>query len=126
MSSFFLLGIAASGQSVGFAAIAEQCKTEYIAIGLGLNNTVITVVSSINAPIIGFAIDSIKTTKHATLENYQFAFCSLIAIACFSAVLAIFFIKETYCKSAVDYTYLNNDLYRSRSKKFGKLTMKKR
>ncbi|MCH9630410.1 MAG: hypothetical protein S4CHLAM37_04090 [Chlamydiia bacterium] len=109
ISSFFFLGIAASGQSVGFAIIAEQFKSGYLAIGLGLNNAMITVISSINAPAIGFVIDSIKTTKHATLENYQEAFYSLIVIACLGLILTVFFLKETFCKSAVDYTLLNND-----------------
>ena len=89
--------------------IAEQFKTGYLAIGLGLNNAMISVVSSINAPIIGFTIDSIKTTKHATLGDYQVAFYSLIAVACLALVLAIFSIKETFCKSAVDFTYLNSN-----------------
>lgn len=106
ISSFFILGIAASGQSVGFATIAEQFKEGYLAVGLGLNNAMITVISAINAPIIGFAIDSIKTTQLASLEDYQVVFYSLIAVACLALFLAIFFIKETFCKSAVDYTYL--------------------
>lgn len=109
ISSFFLLGIAASGQSIGFATIAEQFKAGYLAIGLGLNNAMITIIASINAPIIGFAIDSIKTTKNPTLEDYQIAFYSLIAIACLALVFAIFSIKETFCKSAVDFTYLSNN-----------------
>ena len=109
MSAFFFLGIAASGQSVGFAVIAEQFKKEYTAVGLALNNAVITSVSSINAPIIGFTIDSIKTTEHPTLTDYQLVFNSLIAMSLLALVLVLFFIKETFCKSAVDYTYLNTD-----------------
>ena len=109
ISAFFLLGIAASGQSIGFATIAEQFKAGYLAIGLGLNNAMITIISSISAPIIGFAIDSIKTTKNATLEDYQMAFYSLIAMACLALAFAIFSIKETFCKSAVEFTYLSNN-----------------
>jgi MFS family permease len=109
ISSFFLLGVAASGQSVGFATISEQFKSGYLSIGLGLNNAMITLVSATNAPIIGLFIDSIKKTKHATLGDYQVAFYSLIAIACLALVLVFFFIKETFCKSDVDYTYLNSD-----------------
>lgn len=105
--AFFFLGIGASGQSIGFAAMGEQFKAGYLAIGLALNNGMITIISSVNAPIIGFTIDSIKTTKRATLGDYQIAFYSLIAIACLALVLAIFSIKETFCKSDVDFTYLS-------------------
>ena len=113
ITAFFFLGIAASGQSIGFAAMAEQFKAGYLAIGLALNNAMITTISSVNAPIIGFFIDSIKKGEHATLENYQTVFYSLIVIACLSLVLAIFFIKETFCKSAIDFTYLSKNLSRS-------------
>ena len=94
ISSFFLLGVAASGQSIGFATIAEQFKAEYLAIGLGLNNAVITIISSINAPIIGYVVDTIKTTEHATLENYQVAFYSLIATALLFFVVVYLFYKR--------------------------------
>lgn len=106
IAAFFFLGISASGQSVAFAAIGEQFKSGYLAIGLGLNNAMMTTVSAIAAPVIGLAIDSIKTTEHPTLGDYQMAFYSLIAFAVVSVIISIFFIKETYCKSAVDFTYL--------------------
>lgn len=106
IGAFFLLGIAASGQSVGFAVMAEQFKTGYLAIGLALNNAAITGIISINAPVLGFVLDSIKTTAKPTLGDYQTAFYSLIAVAV-SALVLVLFIKETFCKSSVDFTYLN-------------------
>lgn len=117
LSAFFLLGIAAGGQSIGFATIAEQFKTEYLAVGLALNNAVIMVISSINAPIIGYVIDRVKTTEHASLNDYQTVFYSLIFIAFISLALVSFFIKETFCKSAVDYTYIKNTFTRAINEK---------
>lgn len=111
--AFFFLGIAASGQSIGFAAMAEQFKAGYLAIGLALNNAMITAISAVNAPIIGFVIDSIKTTSHATLGDYQIAFYSLISVACLALILAVFSIKESFCKSAVDFNYLSINPTRS-------------
>lgn len=105
--AFFLLGIAGSGQSIGFAAIVEQFKAGYLAIGLSLNNAMITTIAAVNAPIIGFAIDAIKTTRNPTLLDYQIAFYSLIVVSCGALILAIFSLKETFCKSSVDFTYLN-------------------
>ena len=107
INAFFLLGIAGSGQSVGFAMMAEHFKSKHVAIGLSLNNAAITILSAINAPIISFILDSIKTTEQPSLANYQSAFYALIILACLALILVIFSIKETFCKSAVDFTYLN-------------------
>ncbi|NRA90059.1 MAG: hypothetical protein HRU43_02890 [Simkaniaceae bacterium] len=87
--------------------IAEQFKEGYLAIGLGLNNAMITGLSAKNAPIIRFVIDSLKVENHATLANYHNAFYSLIAVAIGGLIISIFFFKETFCKSQVDFTYLN-------------------
>jgi len=104
--AFFLLGIGASGQSVGFALIAEHFKEGYLAVGLALNNSMITVISAINAPLIGLVLDSIKTTTHPTLVNYETVLSSLIVLGVGGVLLALFFIKENFGKSTVDLTKL--------------------
>lgn len=107
MIAFFLLGIGASGQTIGFAIMAEQFKKSYVAIGLSLNNALIATVSAVNAPIIGGLIDFAKegpTFKH---EDYYIAFSVLICMALASTIFPLFLIKETYGKSSVEFTYLN-------------------
>ncbi len=105
--SFFLLGFSSSGQSIGFATIAEQCKKPFISVGLGLNNALITTLAAINAPVIGLVLDTIKEGNTPSLSEYLTVFNILIAVAATSLLVSLFFIKETFCKSAVEYTYLN-------------------
>ncbi|MCH9613367.1 MAG: hypothetical protein SP1CHLAM54_03660 [Chlamydiia bacterium] len=107
VGAFLGLGLATSGQSVGFALISEQFKTTYLAVGLALNNAVIMTFSAISAPAIGSVIDSMKTTTHPTMANYQHAFYALIGIAFVALILILFAIKETFCKSAVDFNILH-------------------
>lgn len=104
--AFFLLGISASGQTVGFALMAEQFKKQFVAVGFGLNNAMMTVVSAVIALIIGFMLDSAKTKGFLILEDYLFVFNILIALSVGAIILSTFYIKETYCKSIVNYTIL--------------------
>ena len=105
--AFFMLGISASGQSVGFATIAEQFHKKSVAIGFGLNNAMITTTSAISAPIIGLLLDHThQNNAPLSLTNYLHVFNSLIMIAGIALLTAFFLIKETYCKSAVELTFL--------------------
>lgn len=104
--SFFMLGLGASGQSVGFASIAEQFKKQFVAVGLGLNNAVIITTSSLNAPALGFVLDSIKNGPIPTNIEYIWVFSVLVVLAAIAFIISLFFIKESFCKSAVDYTVL--------------------
>ncbi|MDP4708486.1 MAG: MFS transporter [Rickettsiaceae bacterium] len=104
--SFFFLGISAGGQSVGFATIAEHFKKQFVAIGFGLNNAMIVLIAAINAPLIGFLLDNSKQGNKITLADYQSVFNVLIILSVISVVVAVFYIKETFCKSSADFTYL--------------------
>ncbi len=106
MLAFFLLGIGASGQSLGFATTAEQFKKHFVAIGFGLNNAIIILVSAITAPFIGWLLDISKGGLPANLNHYDMAFSVLVVFAGLAWLISAFFIKETYCKSSVDFTYL--------------------
>lgn len=108
---FFLMGVGASGQSIGFALMSEQFKKSTRAIGLGLNNALITSFSAINAPIIGSALDMLNTTNHSSnLEDYQYIFSLLLLFIAICLIISIFFIKETFCKSRADWTLLSKSL----------------
>ena len=103
---FFILGLGAAGQSVGFAIVGEQFKKQSIAVGLGLNNMMITAFSAIDAPILGFSLDFLRQGAFSSLNEYLIVFSELIVLAFIALILSVFFIKETFCKSAVDFTYL--------------------
>ncbi len=104
--AFFLLGMSASSQGIAFATIAEQFKKQFTAIGFGLNNAIITFVSGINAPCIGIMLDYIKKEASISLIEYQTIFITLIVISGIACITTLFFIKETFCKSAVDFFYV--------------------
>ena len=106
MLAFFFLGIGASGQSIGFAIMAERCNNTYLAAGLGLNNGMIMLVTSINAPIIGWLISYFTTGSTPTIADYQQSFIYIIAFMMIAVILSIFFIRETFCKSTKDITKL--------------------
>ena len=105
-TSFFLLGVSASAQSIGFATMAEQFSSQYVSAGMGLNNALISTVSSLNAPLIGLWLDSIRGDKPLTVEMYQTPFMILVGSAVIALFLSFFYLRETYCKSLVEFTPL--------------------
>lgn len=106
-AGFFALGLGASGQSVAFATMAEQCEEKYLALGLSFNNACIIMMASINAPIIAWFLNKLAPT-HAelTIANYQTALSSIIGFLILSMLFATFGIKETFCKSTKSATKL--------------------
>ena len=68
----------------------------------------ITVIAVINAPSIGFLLDHIQEGPSASLSEYITVFSILIATLVIALIAVTFFIKETYCKSAVDFTILKS------------------
>lgn len=103
---FFLLGIGTSSITIGYAMMNEQFKKNFSSIGIALNNTLIVAISAINAPLLSKLIDNFQVLNY---QCYVYVFNFLIVIAVIALFLSIFFIKETYCKSAVDFTYLTKD-----------------
>lgn len=106
-TAFFFLGLGASGQSVGFAIMAEQCNKAYLAVGLGFNNAMITLLSSINAPLIGWLLDHHASSASVSLKDYYFAFSFMVALIALSFIVSIFFIKETFCRPTKGFTVIN-------------------
>lgn len=99
---FVLLGLSACGQSIGFATIAEQCKEQYLVVGLGFNNAMIALFISAGAPIIGYVL-----SQSAHIKNYKAALFILIALAITAVLISAFAIKETFCKPTRENTILS-------------------
>lgn len=110
MLSFFFLGIGASGQSIGFAIMAEQCSKTYLALGIGFNNGMIALLTSTIAPIVGWLLGYHGNAHNLTLSDYHFTFAWVIALISISLILAIFFVKETFCRSTKGYTLIEPHL----------------
>jgi MFS family permease len=99
---FLLLGLSASGQSIGFAVIAEQCTKEHLGGGLGFNNAIIALLSATGAPLIGSVL---SCSTH--MQNYKEALFILIIFTIIATLISAFAIKETFCKSMRDNTVLS-------------------
>ncbi|MCH9812041.1 MFS transporter [bacterium] len=104
--AFFLLGVGASGINLGFAFIGEQFNAKYLAVGFGLTNAIVMSISAINAPLIGALIEGLSSKISSPLASYSYAFFVLIAISLIGTLISLFFIKETFCKSSVEFTIL--------------------
>lgn len=96
LAGFIGIGIGASGQSITFATVAEQCEKRYMALGVGVNNTLIGVIAAANVFIISNALDA--KSLPLDIADYQDVFSILIVLAIAGAIVAAFFIKETHCK----------------------------
>lgn len=98
--AFFLLGVAASGQNVGFAAIAEQVDESTKAAALGLNNGAMILSAAIVPMMVG-EIVSLLSGPHVThFQPHVFviALSVMPVLMLMAVILAILFVKETYCK----------------------------
>lgn len=107
---FIFLGIGASGQSLGFATMAEQCKEDYLAVGLGFNNGMMMLFASINAPLIGWILSHVSQAGNVRLADYHEAFGIIIVLGIAAVLISTFLIKETFCKSVKENTPLNPNI----------------
>lgn len=108
-AAFFLLGIAASGQNVGFAAIAEQVDESTKAAALGLNNGSMILAAAIVPMMVGEVV-SLLSGPHAThLQPHVFVIAlSIMPVLMLMAVLlSVLFVKETYCKPQKSMLFLD-------------------
>ncbi|QDP73252.1 MFS transporter [Legionella israelensis] len=107
---FILLGVGASGQSIGFAIMAEQCKEASLAVGLGINNAMIVAFVAIFPPFIGSLL-KYAGQKQSLIMTYQYAFLVMMALSILAVILAGSLIRETYCKSVRENTPLTRPRY---------------
>jgi len=97
--AFICLGIGASGQSIGFAIIAEQCKPSYRAAGLGVNNFLIMLSVAIGSPIVSSVLSMLADGKKVCIHDYQISLSILLIFTAIGIIISTFFIKETFCRS---------------------------
>ncbi len=98
---FFLLGLAATGQNVGFAAIAEHTRPDTKASAMGLNNGLIILSAAILPLIIGCLIANSSgsaNAQHLPLHSLVHGLSLLLIAYLISLFVCIFLFKETYCK----------------------------
>lgn len=105
---FFLLGIAAAGQNVGFVTISEHVDTTLRATALGFNNGAITLTSALTPPLISyFIMISSHGSTILTPSNFITGFTVMPILYLLSLLISIYFIKETYGKPQKEMIKLN-------------------
>ncbi len=98
---FFMLGLAATGQNIGFAAIAEHTSPNIKASALGLNNGLITLAGAVMPLAVGYLISLSSggsNAGHLPLHSFIFGLSLLPVAYLISLTVCVFFFKETYCK----------------------------
>lgn len=96
---FFMLGIAASGQNIGFATITEHVNMATRATALGLNNGAIVLLSALLPPIVSYFInDSAHHQMMLTADNFIVGLSVMPILYGLALLNSLFMIKETFCK----------------------------
>lgn len=100
---FFMIGIASSGQNIGFVIITEQVHNKTRATAMGLNNALMTLQTAGFPVLTGFlisqAIHSHSTALHtakAVPSDFYLAFALFPICYGVAWILSFFFIDETY------------------------------
>lgn len=91
---YFMLGASGAGQNLGFVVMAEHVDTSTRATALGVNNTLIVLGSAILSPVVSLFI---REHTHY-ISGYIAGFSILPFFSGLGVILAIFMIKETFCK----------------------------
>ena len=111
---FFSLGVAASGQNVAFATIAEHVGISIKATALGLNNALITLFNAF-VPLMVGVIVSLSASKHHRIDLLTHDYIQgliIMPIMYFMAlIISCFFIQETFCKLKKENIVLNTDYH---------------
>jgi len=103
--SLFLAGAACSGQALSFAIVRENNTPGTHAAAIGFNNMAVVIAGALFQPLVGKLI---QLHASGTIENglplytaRDYWLGTSILPGCFllGALLAFYFIKETYCQN---------------------------
>lgn len=100
-SLLFLIGVAASGQTLSFAIMAESVPTNMKSTAMGLNNCSVMLGGILSQSLAGFILNHFwqgPSGQALSITAYQMAlFCSFLFFSL--AALFCFRLKETYARS---------------------------
>jgi MFS family permease len=100
----FLFGFAAAGQTLSFGVVQDTHSPEVAGTATGLNNMAVIAGGILLQPLVGFILKSHwhgQLWNHApvySLNDYHLALLTVPLCSLLGAVIAIFFLKETYCE----------------------------
>ncbi|MFZ9034946.1 MAG: MFS transporter [Francisellaceae bacterium] len=98
---FIMLGLGASGQNLGFPAIAEQTEPGIRGSAFGLSVSIIILLSALSPTLSGYLITMLSPSLDTSLVSPRVFVIglSLLPLFCLIAlVCSIFFCKETHCR----------------------------
>jgi len=105
---FLLLGLAASGQSLSFATISEHAPTKLKATSLGVNNTTIMLLGAIIPQFASSIIQrSAGDNTSFVQQNFESGLIIMPILFSTSFLLALFTIKETFCRPQQEIKYVS-------------------
>lgn len=106
---FFCIGMAASGQNVGFATISEQVEMATRATALGLNNGAIILFGALIPPLASYFIylSAGGQSEQLAAGNFMVGFTLMPILYAVSLLLSLLLIKETYCRPQKETIMLN-------------------
>jgi len=107
---FFLIGFAGGAQNIGFATIVEKVTDRLSATSMGLNNGLMLLFDTFNPIVFGLLVTLTlqnKASDDFNSDNFDLALAYLPALCLVATLIAIFLIRETYCKPQQDLTLLH-------------------
>jgi MFS family permease len=101
----FCFGLAASGQSLSFALVADTNRPEVVGTGIGFQNMAVVAGGAIFQPLLGWFLQlgwdghSVAGAPVYAVNNYRVAMLVLPLCYLIACVITLKGIRETYCKS---------------------------
>lgn len=96
---FFLLGLSASGQTLSYAAIADNVPQELRATGFGFNNTAIMALAAILPTLFTISIQWQMGERTTYLQgDFTLSFLLMPVIFFLSFLFALTGVQETFCR----------------------------
>jgi len=98
----FLLGFAASVQSLTFGIAKDIVPSQHFVATSGLINLAAVATGVVMQPLMGFVIDHHAKVQgslpqHYTVADYQFGFIPVAVVLLMGLALSYFALRETYC-----------------------------
>jgi MFS family permease len=99
---FFLLGLFTSTQVIAYPLITESNSLSNTGVATGIASVIIMGGGGVGQVLFGWLMQhhAGMAAQHYSIVDFQYAMW-MFPIAVITALLAMFFIKETYCKSKV-------------------------
>lgn len=105
----FLLGIAASGQSLSFAVIKDVTDPKHMGTAVGFNNMAVVAGGAFFQPLVGYLLHLfwqgavINGTRYYSVFTYRKALWILPLCYLGAAIISWYFIKETQCRQSYNH-----------------------